>query len=59
METNEKKICIREQCDNLSQCVERLTGIIECQPGRNDLHFLRTLMENALSNLQKNYLDVV
>ncbi|MBA3045239.1 MAG: hypothetical protein KKH41_07595 [Candidatus Thermoplasmatota archaeon] len=59
LETNEKTICIREQCDNLSQCVERLTNIIERQPGRKDLYLLRNLMENALTNLQDNYMGKV
>jgi len=57
--TNEKAVCIREQCDNLSECVERLTSIIEHQPGRKDLYLLRNLIENALTTLQGNYMRKV
>ena len=57
--TNHNVSDLEEQCTNLTQCIERLTMIIEHHPGRKDLYLLRTLMENALNNLNEHYLGKV
>ena len=50
-----KEKIIREQCENLSSCLEQLTRVIAQQPGRKDLYLLRTLMEDTLTKIYRNY----
>ena len=55
LEAKELRACLAEQCENLSCCLERLTWVIERNPGRKDLYVLRTMLEDALTKVNLHY----
>jgi hypothetical protein len=56
LEAEDQKTRLAEQCENLSFCLERLTWVIERNPGRKDLYVLRTMLEDALTKVNRQYL---
>jgi hypothetical protein len=53
--SDNKEQILREQCENLSSCLDQLTKIIDREPGRRDLYLLQTLLEETLSSIHRNY----
>jgi hypothetical protein len=55
LEAEDIKTRLAEQCENLSCCLERITRVIEHNPGRKDLYVLRTMLEDALTRVNRHY----
>jgi len=53
--SDDKEQILREQCENLSSCLDQLTKVIDRQPGRRDLYLLQTLLEETLTSIHLHY----